>query len=99
MVAENTIVNQGIDLIKQAVEADHNEEHENALGLYQDGLTRVAHGIKYEKNESRRKLLMDRAGGWMKRAEELKEQVNKEKGGSDGKEGGSGGGEEKVRRR
>ena len=76
MVADNSFVDQGITYIKAAVAADEKGDYDNALTLYQDGLARVATAIKYEKNESRRKLLMERCDGWLKRAEELKDHTN-----------------------
>jgi len=79
MVAENNFVDQGITYIKAAVAADEKGDYENALSLYQDGLGRLALGCKYEKNESRRKLLMERCDGWLKRAEELKDHTNSSK--------------------
>ena len=75
MVANNSFVDQGISYIKAAVAADEKGDYENALKLYQDGVGRVAMAIKYEKNESSRKLLMERCDGWLKRAEELKDQT------------------------
>jgi vacuolar protein-sorting-associated protein 4 len=101
MVAENSFVDQGITYIKAAVAADEKGDYNNALSLYQDGVGRVAMAIKYEKNESRKKLLMERCDGWLKRAEELKDQTNsdkslqKESNGSSPANGGSGGGREK----
>jgi len=98
MVAENSFVDQGITYIKAAVAADEKGDYNNALSLYQDGVGRVAMAIKYEKNESRKKLLMERCDGWLKRAEELKDQTNSDKSlqkeinGSSPANGGSGGG-------
>lgn len=79
MVADNNFVDQGITYIKAAVAADEKGDYDNALTLYQDGVGRVAMAIKYEKNESRRKLLMERCDGWLKRAEELKDHTNSSK--------------------
>mmetsp|Transcript_29518 Transcript_29518/g.59887 ORF Transcript_29518/g.59887 Transcript_29518/m.59887 type:complete len:474 (+) Transcript_29518:170-1591(+) len=90
-MVENNNIEQGIDCIRRAVEADKNNQREEALHLYQDGLTRFASGIKYERNESRRKILMEKASGWMQRAEELKGSINEEDGAQ--KKGKDGGGE------
>lgn len=76
---DNSFVDQAIALIKQAVEADNANEYEKALGFYRDALQRFTMGIKYEKNPQRKQLLVERVDGYMKRAEELKEHVNKEK--------------------
>mmetsp|Transcript_22615 Transcript_22615/g.65094 ORF Transcript_22615/g.65094 Transcript_22615/m.65094 type:complete len:475 (+) Transcript_22615:132-1556(+) len=75
MVADNSFVDQGITYIKAAVAADEKGDYDNALTLYQDGVGRVAMAIKYERNESRKNLLMERCDGWLKRAEELKDQT------------------------
>ena len=91
MVANNSFVDQGISYIKAAVAADEKGDYENALKLYQDGVGRVAMAIKYEKNESSRKLLMERCDGWLKRAEELKDQTG---GGASPTGGGKGEGKE-----
>ncbi len=91
MVANNSFVDQGITYIKAAVAADEKGDYENALKLYQDGVGRVAMAIKYEKNESSRKLLMERCDGWLKRAEELKDQTG---GGASPTGGGKGEGKE-----
>ena len=80
MVAgDNNFVDQGITYIKAAVAEDEKGNYDNALSLYQDGVERCALAIKYEKNESRRKLLMERCDGWLKRAEELKDHTNSSK--------------------
>ena len=91
MVANNSFVDQGVTYIKAAVAADEKGDYENALKLYQDGVGRVAMAIKYEKNESSRKLLMERCDGWLKRAEELKDRTG---GGASPTGGGKGEGKE-----
>ena len=63
VAADNSFVDQGITYIKAAVAADEKGDFDNALTLFQDGVGRVALAIKYEKNESRRKLLMERCDG------------------------------------
>ena len=73
------LTNQAIELVGKAVEADHAGDHEAALHLYRDALSRFTTVVKYEKNEARRKLLMERMDGYMVRAEELRDHVNKEK--------------------
>jgi vacuolar protein-sorting-associated protein 4 len=46
-------------------------------------------GLKYEKNEARKKLILERVEGYMKRAEELRDYVNKQN--EVGGKGGTGG--------
>lgn len=69
---ENNFCQQAIDLVQKAVEADQAEDYETALTIYRDALSRFTLAIKYEKNPTRKQLLMERVEGYMKRAEELK---------------------------
>lgn len=75
---ENNFINQAIDLVQKAIEADNKGEYESALALYKDSLERFTMGIKYEKNPTRKNLVMERVEGYMKRAEELRDIVNKD---------------------
>ena len=77
-------IDQAIPLVKQAVEADEKEDFEAALGYYRDALDRFTLAIKYEKNPERKKVLLARVEGYIKRAEELKEHISKEKENKDG---------------
>ena len=76
---ENNFIDQAITLVKQAVEADEKEDFEVALTHYRDALDRFTLAVKYEKNPERKKLLLSRVEGYLKRAEELKEHINKNK--------------------
>lgn len=88
---DNQLIPQGIEIVQRAIAADGDGDFEKALALYRDALGRFTLGLKYEKNEARKKLIFDRVEGYMKRAEELsdylKKQAELDKGGS----GGSGG--------
>ena len=75
---ENSFIPQAIDIVSKAIEADNAGEYEKSLALYRDALGRFTMGLKYEKNEARKKLILDRVEGYMKRAEELKEYVTKQ---------------------
>mmetsp|Transcript_11452 Transcript_11452/g.32876 ORF Transcript_11452/g.32876 Transcript_11452/m.32876 type:complete len:163 (+) Transcript_11452:136-624(+) len=75
---ENSFIPQAIDIVTKAIEADNASEYEKALNLYRDALSRFTTGLKYEKNEARKKLIMERVEGYMKRAEELRDYVNKQ---------------------
>ena len=79
MTEGSQFVEQGIALIRQAIAEDELEHYEEAVGLYRDGLQRLTLGIKYERNEARKKLLTQRVEGYMRRAEELREQLDKKK--------------------
>ena len=89
---ENKFIPDAIDIVSKAITADNEGEYEKALNLYRDALSRFTMGLKYEKNEARKKLILERVEGYMKRAEELRDYVNKqnEVGGKGGK-GGNGG--------
>jgi vacuolar protein-sorting-associated protein 4 len=97
---ENKFINQAIDIVQKAIEADNNGEHEPALALYKDALERFTMGVKYEKNPTRKTLIMERIENYMKRAEELRDMVKKEKetepskDNKDGEKGGEKGGED-----
>lgn len=86
---ENSFIPQAIDLVGKAVEADKAEDFEKALSLYRDALGRFTLGLKYEKNEARKKLIIERVEGYMKRAEELRDYLQKQA--ELEKNGGSGG--------
>mmetsp|Transcript_25131 Transcript_25131/g.59727 ORF Transcript_25131/g.59727 Transcript_25131/m.59727 type:complete len:452 (+) Transcript_25131:191-1546(+) len=72
------IINKAVEIVGQAIEADNAGEFEKALGLYRDALSRFTMGLKYEKNPSRKDLILQRVEGYMKRAEELRDWVNKQ---------------------
>jgi hypothetical protein len=75
---ENSFVPQAIEIVSKAIEADQAGEYERALALYKDSLNRFTTGLKYEKNEARKKLVMERVEGYMKRAEELHDYIAKQ---------------------
>jgi len=75
---ENTFIPQAIEIVGKAIEADNAGEYEKALGLYRDSLGRFTMGLKYEKNEARKKLVLERVEGYMKRAEELRDYITKQ---------------------
>jgi vacuolar protein-sorting-associated protein 4 len=86
---ENSFIPQGVEIVAKAIEADNAGEFERALALYRDALSRFTMGLKYEKNEARKRLVMDRVEGYMKRAEELRDYIAKQH--ELDKNGGSGG--------
>ena len=75
---DNKFANQAIEIVQKAIEADNKEDYESALSLYKDSLDRFTLAVKYEKNPTRKKLILERVDGYMKRAEELKDHVKKE---------------------
>lgn len=75
---ENSFIPQAIDIVSKAIEADNEGEYEKALAFYRDALGRFTMGLKYEKNEARKKLIIERVEGYMKRAEELRDYIAKQ---------------------
>jgi len=75
---ENKFIPDAIEIVGKAITADNEGEYEKALNLYRDALGRFTMGLKYEKNESRKKLIIERVEGYMKRAEELRDYINKQ---------------------
>ena len=90
---ENKFIPDAIEIVSKAITADNDGEYEKALGLYRDALGRFTMGLKYEKNDTRKKLILERVEGYMKRAEELRDYVNKQN--EVGKNGGGGTGTKK----
>ncbi|EJK68324.1 hypothetical protein THAOC_10505, partial [Thalassiosira oceanica] len=91
----NNFIPDAIDIVSKAIAADNEGDYDKALSFYRDALSRFTLGLKYEKNESRKKLIIERVEGYMKRAEELRDYLNKQaevdKQGGGGSGGGSGG--------
>jgi len=88
MTEGRQFVEQGIALIQKAIAEDELKNFEEAIRLYRDALQRLTLGIKYEPNEARKKLLMQRVEGYLRRAEELQEYLDKESGKTDAKKDG-----------
>lgn len=74
---ENKFIPDAIEIVSKAITADNEGEYEKALNLYRDALGRFTMGLKYEKNDARKKLILERVEGYMKRAEELRDYCNK----------------------
>jgi vacuolar protein-sorting-associated protein 4 len=75
---ENTMITQGIEIVQKAIAADGEGDYEKALAYYRDALQRFTMGLKYEKNPSRKQLILERTQGYMDRAEELADYVKKQ---------------------
>lgn len=72
---ENKFIPDAIEIISKAIQADNDKEYEKALNYYRDALSRFTIGLKYEKNDARKKLILERVEGYMKRAEELRDYI------------------------
>ena len=75
---DNQLIPQGIEIVQKAIAADGEGDFERALALYRDALARFTMGLKYEKNEARKKLVFERVEGYLKRAEELSDYLKKQ---------------------
>src|SRR5210317_1235107 len=75
---QNNFIPDAIDIVSRAITADNAGEYQTALNLYRDALSRFTIGLKYEENDSRKKLILERVEGYMKRAEELRDYLNKQ---------------------
>lgn len=71
-MAHNQFLNQGVEIVRNAIAKDNNKEYEAAYQGYQAALDRFVLALKYEKNPSTKKILTARVSGYMSRAEELK---------------------------
>lgn len=67
-----TSITQGIEIIKQAVLKDNENNLEEALSLYKQGLGYFVTGLKYMKNEKSKAAIRERMNQYIKRAEEIK---------------------------
>jgi vacuolar protein-sorting-associated protein 4 len=74
---ENNMVQQGMDIVKEAVDADSNNDLEKALVLYKKGLAYLLTGIKYVKNEKTKLAIRGKVAEYMKRAEEINAALEK----------------------
>jgi vacuolar protein-sorting-associated protein 4 len=68
----SNFIQQAVDIVKQAIEADNAGEIEKALPLYQRALDHFVLGLKYEQNPTAKKMVQDKVLGYMERAEEIK---------------------------
>lgn len=74
---DNQFIPKGMDIIRQAVTADNNDQLEEALTLYRQGLDYFMTGLKYVKNEKSKATIKARVVQYMERAEQIKEAIDK----------------------
>ena len=72
MATPNNFINQGIAIVKDAIQADNDQKYEDAYGLYKKSLEYFMTGIKHEKNPAMKDTIMQLAAGYMDRAEQIK---------------------------
>uniref|UniRef100_A0A7S2F1P6 vesicle-fusing ATPase n=1 Tax=Octactis speculum TaxID=3111310 RepID=A0A7S2F1P6_9STRA len=75
-MTSNTFIQQGIQIVTQAIEADNAQEYEKALAAYRKSLEYFMTGLKHEKNPAVKETILKRVEGYMKRAEDLKNVLN-----------------------
>lgn len=68
-----------VGIVTQAIQADNDQDYPKAFELYHRALEHFMVAIKYDKNPKSKEILMQRIDGYMKRAEELKKVMDKQK--------------------
>jgi len=91
MSTSNNFINQGIAIVKTAIQLDNEQKYDEAYVQYKKSLDYFMTGLKHEKNPAVRDTILKRATGYMDRAEQLKQVLDEAKGG-DSKQSGAGGG-------
>mmetsp|Transcript_16090 Transcript_16090/g.64988 ORF Transcript_16090/g.64988 Transcript_16090/m.64988 type:complete len:456 (+) Transcript_16090:179-1546(+) len=76
---QTNFISQGSKIVSEAIAADNAEEYEKALALYKRSLEVLMTGVKYEKNPAARATILQRVEGYMKRAEDLKDVLEKQR--------------------
>jgi vacuolar protein-sorting-associated protein 4 len=66
-----TFIPKGIELVKQAVNADNNDKIDDALKLYKQALAHFIKGMKYMDNQAAKDAIIARGETYMTRAEEI----------------------------
>eukprot|EP00752_Nemacystus_decipiens_P009909 g8841.t1 len=89
---DSQFIPKAIDMVKDAIAADNNQDYEVALGLYKKSLEYFMTGLKYENNPMAKNTIMKRVEGYMKRAETLKEIVAEQTAAKNGMDKGGGAG-------
>eukprot|EP01084_Bolivina_argentea_P070584 128356_1 len=77
MTSNANFLSRGTDYIKQAVQKDNAEDYASALNLYSTGIQYLLTALKYEKNQKIVDAIKMKAITYLKRAEELKDMLNK----------------------
>jgi hypothetical protein len=78
LTEERSLDRLGFEIVQKAIEADKAGEYVEALALYRDAIGSFTKALRYERNASRRELVLDRVEGYMTRAEELADFINRE---------------------
>lgn len=92
---DNSIINKAIGIVTEAITADNNGDHQAAYDLYTRALEHFMTGLKYEKNEAAKQVILKKLEGYMARAEQLKKSLQAPKAAAAASGGGGGGDESK----
>lgn len=91
-MSSNKFINQGIEVVKEAIRLDNEQEYEGAYAKYKSSLNYFMMGLKHEQNQSVKDTILKRVTGYMDRAEALKAALDAQKGGGGGGGASPGGG-------
>eukprot|EP01084_Bolivina_argentea_P135456 238671_1 len=69
-------VQTGIKTLKEAIQKDNEQDCENALSLYSQGIQYLMTGLKYEKNQKVQAAIKEKIHKYLNRAEELKSNLS-----------------------
>lgn len=90
-------LNKGIDFVQKAINLDNATKYEEAYRMYYNGLDYLMLALKYEKNAASKELIKNKFMGYLARAEQLKEYLEK-RNQSDFAEGSSSAGSTKAKK-
>lgn len=69
-------VAKGTEIIKQAVIKDNDEQYDEALNLYSQGIQYLMTGLKYEKNQKVVQAIKEKVNKYLARAEDIKNSLS-----------------------
>eukprot|EP00123_Amoebidium_parasiticum_P014523 comp22536_c0_seq1/m.34228 comp22536_c0_seq1/g.34228 ORF comp22536_c0_seq1/g.34228 comp22536_c0_seq1/m.34228 type:complete len:433 (-) comp22536_c0_seq1:127-1425(-) len=93
-MAGNDFLKKAIDIVTKATQEDQAENYAEAHKLYLQALEYFTAALKYEKNQRSKESIRLKVEQYVKRAEDLKEFLDKSKGGKKPVAAGGGGGKE-----
>lgn len=79
MSSSSDHLSKGLEIIQKAIEADNSTKYDEAYKLYYNGLDYLMLAIKYDKNPKLKELVTSKVHEYLKRAEQLKEYLDKAK--------------------
>lgn len=85
-------INQGVEIVKQAIKADQEKKYDEAYDLYMRSFDYFVVGLRYEKNQHRKSAVEQQVVSYMDRAEQLKKHLEDQKSGKNKPKAAAGGG-------